>query len=114
MYGFTFGQDEGEATFQLVLMTDGLTSYALVYYMEGGMKWTYRGSWSYVMIGVSYGQVETYQRNFFSKTEAAYSIDSMTGNTGEMKHDLLSSVLLHKTLDRIRCIQREVMTADLI
>ena len=78
------------------------------------MKWTYRGSWSYVMIGVSYGQVETYQRNFFSKTEAAYSIDSMTGNTGKMKHDLLSSVLLHNTLDRIRYIQCQVVAADLI
>ncbi|KAK7476342.1 hypothetical protein BaRGS_00032401 [Batillaria attramentaria] len=43
--------EKGEATFQLALITDGVTSYALVYYLTGAMTWTYRGHWSYVIMG---------------------------------------------------------------
>ena len=86
---FKFGQrtclcqNEGEATFQLVLVSNGETSYALYYYKEGGMKWTYRGSWSYIMIGVSDGNADHFVQNLYTKTERAYFIDSMTGNTGK-------------------------------
>ena len=76
-------QNEGEATFQLVLVSNGETSYALYYYKEGGMKWTYRGSWSYIMIGVSDGNADHFVQNLYTKTERAYFIDSMTGNTGK-------------------------------
>ena len=77
-------QDEGEATFQLALVSDGLTSYALVYYASGAMTWTYRGRWSYVIMGVSDGNVDNYQRNLYTKTETAYRIDTVPGNTGKI------------------------------
>ena len=76
-------QDEGEATFQLALISDRLTSYALVYYASGAMTWTYRGHWSYVIMGVSDGSVDNYQRNMYTKTELAYKIDTVPGNTGK-------------------------------
>ena len=77
-------QDEGEATFQLALVSDGLTSYALVYYASRAMTWTYRGRWSYVIMGVSDGNVDNYQRNLYTKTETAYRIDTEPGNTGKV------------------------------
>ena len=76
-------QDEREATFQLALISDGLTSYALVYYVSGAMNWAYRGSWSYVIMGVSDGSVHNYQRNLYTKTRRAYCMDSVPGNTGK-------------------------------
>ena len=82
---FWLRQDEGEATFQLALISDGLTSYALVYYAFGEMNWTYRGSWSYVIMGVSDGTVDNYQRNVYTKTERAYRIDGVSGNTGKTR-----------------------------
>ena len=82
---FWLRQDEGEATFQLALISDGLTSYALVYYAFGEMNWTYRGSWSYVIMGVSDGTVDNYQRNLYTKTERAYRIDGVSGNTGKTR-----------------------------
>ena len=75
-------QDEGNATFQLALISDGMTSYALVYYMVDAMRWTYRGRWSYVIIGISYGDGDSFQRNLYSRTETAYRLDSVSGNTG--------------------------------
>ena len=77
-------QDEGEATFQLALISDRLTSYALVYYASGAMTWTYRGRWSYVIMGVSDGSVDNYQPNVYTKTETAYRIDTVPGNTGKV------------------------------
>ena len=77
-------QDEGEATFQLALISDRLTSYALVYYASGAMTWTYRGRWSYVTMGVSDGSVDNYQPNVYTKTETAYRIDTVPGNTGKV------------------------------
>ena len=82
---FWLRQDEGEATFQLALISDGLTSYALVYYTFGEMNWTYRGRWSYVIMGVSDGTVDNYQRNLYTKTERAYRIDGVSGNTGKTR-----------------------------
>nr|KAG5691697.1 hypothetical protein BaRGS_029462 [Batillaria attramentaria] len=74
--------EKGEATFQLALITDGVTSYALVYYLTGAMTWTYRGHWSYVIMGVSDGTGDNYQLSMYSKTSRAYVVDSFTGNTG--------------------------------
>ena len=76
-------QDEGEATFQLALISDGLTSYALVYYASDNMTWTYRGRWSYVIMGVSDGNADNYQQNMYTKTDLAYKIDTVPGNTGK-------------------------------
>ena len=82
---FWLRQDEGEATLQLALISDGLTSYALVYYAFGEMNWTYRGLWSYVIMGVSDGTVDNYQRNLYTKTKRAYRIDGVPGNTGKTR-----------------------------
>ena len=68
-------------------MSNGWVSYALVYYAVGAMTWTYRGHWSYVMMGVSDGNTDHYQRNLYTKTERAYRIDSVPGNTGRDVQD---------------------------
>ncbi|KAK7476341.1 hypothetical protein BaRGS_00032400 [Batillaria attramentaria] len=75
-------EEKGEATFQLALISDGRLSYVLVYYLTHKMTWTYRGHWSYVIIGVSEGNAENYQLNMYSKTKNAYTIDQVFGNTG--------------------------------
>jgi hypothetical protein len=74
--------DEGYATFQLALITDGLTSYAVTYYNVGDMTWKPRGLWSYVLMGVSDGRVVGFQRNLYSMTNRAYVMDTMPGNAG--------------------------------
>lgn len=114
---FLLSQDEGEATFQLALISDGVTSYALVYYKVGAMTWTYRGRWSYVIMGVSDGSRDNYQRNLYTKTKRAYMIDSVSGNTGNDRECLGSqgmgtgrnkliacSLLLKDRVLRLTCI----------
>ena len=99
-------QDEGEATFQLALISDGLTSYALVYYASGAMTWTYRGRWSYVIMGVSDGNVDNYQRNLYTKTETAYRIDTVPGNTGKVYQRNLYTKT--ETAYRIDCVPENI------
>ncbi|KAK7481053.1 hypothetical protein BaRGS_00027689, partial [Batillaria attramentaria] len=77
-----YSTEDGEATFQLALISDGLTSYVLVYYLTGAMEWEYRGRWSYVIMGHSDGRGDNYELNLYSKTRNAYDIDTITGNTG--------------------------------
>ncbi|XP_070174715.1 scavenger receptor cysteine-rich domain-containing protein DMBT1-like [Littorina saxatilis] len=74
----------GEATFQLALISDGEMTYALVYYKLGRMTWTYRGSWTYVIIGLSSGDRENYRLNLYTRTKRAYRIDAVPGNTGRL------------------------------
>ncbi|KAK7092485.1 hypothetical protein V1264_008223 [Littorina saxatilis] len=76
--------DAGEATFQLAIISDGETTYALVYYKLDGMTWTYRGSWTYVIIGLSSGYKENYRLNLYTRTKRAYRIDAVAGNTGRL------------------------------
>nr|KAG5691691.1 hypothetical protein BaRGS_029456 [Batillaria attramentaria] len=82
---FTPDQKDGEATFQLALISNGQTSYVLVYYLTGSMTWEYRGHWYYVIIGASDGERENYQLNMYSKTRNAYKIDEVFGNTGPIE-----------------------------
>ena len=80
MHSFNFCQD-GEVTFQLAIITDGMISYALILHRVGHMKWQAPPAWQKIAIGVSDGGNKV-QKPIYSGTLLAYSIDKQLGNTG--------------------------------
>ncbi|KAK7495536.1 hypothetical protein BaRGS_00013234, partial [Batillaria attramentaria] len=76
----------GEATFQAAFITDGSSSYVLIYYKSGAMGWQNRRRWPYVVMGISMGTGDwaDVQQSFYSYKDEAYSIDKIKGNTGRL------------------------------
>nr|KAG5696052.1 hypothetical protein BaRGS_017164 [Batillaria attramentaria] len=76
-------RDEETATFQAVFVYDGTTSYALMYYKTGTLKWVYRKS-SKLTIGVSKGKREDVKKSFYSNTVEGFTeLDRIKGNTDD-------------------------------
>nr|KAG5696051.1 hypothetical protein BaRGS_017163 [Batillaria attramentaria] len=72
---------EETATFQAIFVYDGTTSYALMYYKTGTLKWVYRKS-STLTIGVSKGKREDVKKSFYSNTVEGFTeLDRIKGNT---------------------------------
>lgn len=70
-----------EATFQTVIVSDGRSTYSLIYHLAGAMNWPQRTEWPYVIIGASDGG-NSVKTSLNSGTEQAYTSDKQKGNTG--------------------------------
>ena len=70
-----------EATFQMVIVSDGRSTYSLIYHLVGAMNWPQRTEWPYVIIGASDGG-NSVKTSLNSGTEQAYTSDKQKGNTG--------------------------------
>ncbi|KAH9498711.1 hypothetical protein Btru_004630, partial [Bulinus truncatus] len=66
-------------TFQAVYATDGLTSYAIVTYKEGAMKWLYE-QWTTIQVG--FAHADSYKDYGVTYTDLTTKMDSLIWNTG--------------------------------
>ena len=81
----------GEATFQTIIVSNWESSYALMYYLSGAMKWPPKEGRPYIYIGASDG-AGNIQTAIYSGNKQAYSIDTEIGNTGIHVFGALSHV----------------------